>query len=183
AKLERQMVRRGAADHELSEMDGLVVQRARRREVAQLVAAAVTLVLNMMEIEPDVPPASGHGAAIAVPRHHLLALAGRDGRGRPLRRGGIERAEVDGVAGGALEHGRIDLEVPAAAVLDRALTIGALLERDPVGGRAGPLAPASALAAAAALAPTAPLAAASPLAPTAPLAVRPAEHRLDHLVV
>src|SRR5690606_19517233 len=121
-------------------------------------AAAIALVLNMMEIEPDAPPTSGHGAAVSVPRHHLLALAGRDGRGGPLRHGGIDRAEVAGVARRALDDGRIDLEVPPAAVLPGPLTVGALLDRDLVGRRAG-------------------------LVGVGPVVVRPAEHRLDHLVV
>src|SRR5690606_25163363 len=110
------------------------------------------------DIEPDVSPTAGHGAAVSVPRHHLLALAGRDGRGRPLRHGGIDRAELAGVARRALDHGRIDLEIPTAAVLPGPLAIGALLDRDLVGGRAGLVAPTG-------------------------VAVRPAEHRLDQLVV
>src|SRR5689334_23618033 len=98
--------------------------------------AAAALVLDMMQIEADDPAAAGHGAAMSVSRQDLFALAGRDGGGRALRHGGIERAEVDGIASGAVEHGRIDLEVAAAAVLPRALAVRALLERDLVGGRA-----------------------------------------------
>jgi hypothetical protein len=54
------------------------------------VATATALVLDVMQIEPDVPAASRDGAAMAISGEHLLALAGRDGRGCTLRRGGIE---------------------------------------------------------------------------------------------
>jgi hypothetical protein len=139
-----------------------VVQIAEGREVAQIVAATAALVLDMVQIEPDVPAAPGYGAAVAISREHLLALARRDGRGRSLRRGGIERAEMDGVAGSALGHGRIDLDVPAAAVLPCTLAVWTLLDRELVDGRA------SALAITAA---------------AATLAVRPAEYRGDQLVI
>jgi hypothetical protein len=153
------MIGGGAADDELSGVDRAVVQIAEGREVAQLVTAAAALVFDVVQIEPDVSAASGHGAAMAVSREHLLALAGRDGRGRSLRDGGIERAEVNGIAGGALGHGRVDLEVPASAVLPRALAVGALLDRDLVGRSA------------------------AALAAFLSAAVRPAEHRWDQLVV
>src|SRR5689334_21565847 len=109
-----------------------------------------------MQIEPDGSPASGHGAAMTISGEHLLALSGRDGRGRAFRCSSIQRAEMDGIAGSALGYGRIDLDVSASAVLPGALTVRALLDRDLVGGRAGPL---------------------------ATLAVRPAKNRGDQLVV
>jgi len=127
------MIGSGTADHELSEVDCAVVKRADEREVPKLVTAAVALKLDVMQIEPDVPPASRHRAAVAISRQHLFPLADRDSRGDPLRRGDIERAEVDGIAGRALGHGRIDLDVPSTAVLPATFTIGALLDRDLVG--------------------------------------------------
>ena len=133
AELEREMIGSGTADHELSEVDCAVVKRADEREVPKLVTAAVALKLDVMQIEPDVPPASRHRAAVAISRQHLFPLADRDSRGDPLRRGDIERAEVDGIAGRALGHGRIDLDVPSTAVLPATFTIGALLDRDLVG--------------------------------------------------
>src|SRR6185436_13022261 len=53
-----------------------------------------------------------------------------------LRGGGIERAEVDGIARGTLGHHRIDFDVPTTAALPGPFTIGALLDRNLVGGRA-----------------------------------------------
>ena len=111
-------------------MDRAVVKVADSREVPQLVPTAAALVLDVMQIEPDISAASGHGAVVAVSRQYLLALAGRDGRGRPLRARGVERAELYGIAGGALDHGRIDLDVSAAAELPRTVTVWTPLDGD-----------------------------------------------------
>src|SRR6185436_4725521 len=119
--------------------------------------STATLKFDVVQVQPDVPPASRHGAAIPVSREHLLALAGRDRGGRPLRRDGMERSEVDGIARSALGHGRMNLDISAAAELPGTLAVRALLDRDLVGGRAG-------------------------LTVTA-LAVRPPEHRRDQLVI
>jgi hypothetical protein len=134
AKLERESVGRRAADRQLSDMDCLVVEIAYCDDISQIVAAAVASVFNVVQIEPDVPPASGHRAAITVSREHLRSLASGDGRRGSLRHRGIERAEVNGIARGTLGHRWFDLDVPAAAVLPCALAIGALLDRDLVGG-------------------------------------------------
>ncbi|HWO24358.1 MAG TPA: hypothetical protein VNO30_36690 [Kofleriaceae bacterium] len=115
-------------------VDCPVVEIADGREVPQIVAAAAALVFDVVQIQPDVPATSGHRAAVAVPREHLLPLASRDCRGRPLRHRSIERTEMHGVAGGALGHCAVDFDVSPAAVLPRTLAVRTLLERDLVGG-------------------------------------------------
>ena len=71
-------------------MDCTVVEITYGREVGQCVAATTALVFDVVQIEPDDPAAAGHGAAMAVARQDLLALAGRDGRGGAPWLGGIE---------------------------------------------------------------------------------------------
>jgi hypothetical protein len=63
-------------------MDGAVVQIADGREVTQLVTAAATAIFDVVQVQPDVPAAPGHRAAMAVSREHLLALAGGDSLGQ-----------------------------------------------------------------------------------------------------
>ena len=89
AKLEGQPVGRTAADHEPLEVDGAMVEIANGREVGQVMATAAAPVLDVVQVEPDVPTASRNGAAVPIPREHLFTLARRDGRGRPLGHRGI----------------------------------------------------------------------------------------------
>jgi hypothetical protein len=115
-------------------MDCLVVEIAYRDQIPELVASTMALILDVMQIEPDVPATSGHGAAVSVPREHLLAPARRDSHRRPLRHRRVERAEMYGIAGSALCDLRADFNVPPAAELPRPLAVGALLDCDLVRG-------------------------------------------------
>jgi len=121
-------------NHELSIVDCSMMQITGGSEVAQLVATAVALKLDVVEIEADVATTSRHGAAVAIACEHLLPLASGDRGGNSLRGGGIERAEVDGIACGALDHHRIDFDVSTTAALPGPFTIGALLDRNLVSG-------------------------------------------------
>ena len=133
-EFEGEVIGGGAANRELSEMEGLVVEVADGSEVLEVMAAAAALVVDVVEIEADVPAAAGHGATVAIAGEDLLALAGGDRGGGSCGGSGIEGAEVDGIAGGALRDGGIDLDVLAAAVLPGALAVGALLDRELVRG-------------------------------------------------
>jgi hypothetical protein len=115
-------------------MDSAMMEVTEGSEVCQRMTTAAALVLDMMQIESDVSAAAGNGAAVAVAGEHLLALARRHGRGRPLRRLGVQGAEVDRIAGSQLEHGRIYIDVTTAGELPGTFAVRALLESDLVGG-------------------------------------------------
>jgi hypothetical protein len=134
AKLEHQTLGSVPTNHELPVMDGAMMEIADGGEIPELVTASATLIFDVVQIEPDTPAASRHCAVIAVSGQDVLALAGRDSRGCPLRDSGIERAEIDGIAFGALEHGRIDFDVSTAAELPGSVTVRTPLDRDLVRG-------------------------------------------------
>src|SRR5262245_3717749 len=90
-----------------------------------------------MDFEVSGRAAAGDLAAVLVAREDLLADAGRDGGGGALGGGGIEGAEVLGVAGGAFEDLGRDVDLATGAVLGGAPAVGALLVGDLVGGTAG----------------------------------------------
>ena len=110
-----------------------MVQIADRDEVGQIVITAATLVLDVMQIEPDIPATTGHGAAMAIPREHLLAFPWGHRRGRSLRRRGVERAQKDRIASGQLEYLRGDLDISTAGILPTTFAVRAPFDRDLVG--------------------------------------------------
>jgi hypothetical protein len=134
AELEREVIGRRAANDELSEMDCFVVAIAYGSEVPELVAAAAALILDMVQVQPDIPAASRHGAAVSIASEDLFAFPGGDRGGDPLRRRRVQRAQVDGITRRALGNCWIDLDVPAAAELPGALAVRALLDGDLVSG-------------------------------------------------
>src|ERR1044071_5837763 len=83
-----------------------------------------------MNIQIPRRAASRHRAAMLIAREHLLAHPRCHRRRRALRRRRIERANDPGVAVGALDHLRRDVDLAARAVLRRAPAIRALLVRD-----------------------------------------------------
>ena len=90
AELEREVVRRLASDHQLSKMHCPMVEIAYSDDISELMPSAVTLIFHVMHVEPDVPAAPGHTAAVSVSGEHLFSLASGHTHRRPLGSSGIE---------------------------------------------------------------------------------------------
>jgi hypothetical protein len=89
SKREPQLIRYTSGDPELSIVDRGVVKVASQDEVRWLMAAAVLLKLDVVDIEPDHSPAARDSARIAVTGEDVLSQALRERGGLASRHLGI----------------------------------------------------------------------------------------------
>ena len=109
-----------------------VVRAAQHDEVARRVRAAFRALLQMVDVDVDVVPATRQAAVMMIARKHLRPDPRRDVGDDPLRRVGVDPSELLGIASRALPQRAPHLDRPPGGIHRGPLASLAHGQRDPV---------------------------------------------------